>query len=388
MNRVCRSLVLCAALALAGSTAQAEARTSPPHEALLDRIAFSSNRSGTAQIYVMNEDGSGQTRLTNSAPFDDMQPAWSPDGTRIAFTRGIVYQSANLAASSIVVMDAGGGNERVLADEPGVNVRPAWSPDGRRLLYGHGTPAQRPIDIWVMNADGTDKHAVTTSGDAYPAAWSPDGSRIVFIQGRDIWVMDDDGANQTRLTTTANTDDPFVGNFTLNWAPSNRIVFTSNRDGGGRQVYSMEPDGTDQTRLVNDGAENKFPAWSPDGSRIAYSRSTIPCVAVECGLNNLFAGYEIFVMNADGSGQTRITITTPPGRDFGESYPAYAPRVGLHRGKHARPSTVAAESHGLAATGSVARPFAVLGIAFVAAGSALRRLGISKRAATVPSIPV
>ncbi|MEX2555948.1 MAG: hypothetical protein WEB06_09970 [Actinomycetota bacterium] len=376
-SRVWRSLSLCAVLAFAGSSPSAGASTSPLDREVLDRIAFSSSRTGTAQIYVMNEDGSGQTRLTDSAPFDDMQPAWSPDGTRVAFTRGIVYQSANLVASRIVVMDAGGGNEVVVADEPGVNVRPAWSPDGKRLLYGHGINPS-PLDVWVMNADGSDKHAVTTSGDAYPAAWSPDGSQIVFgTQALDIWVMDDDGANQTRLTTTAD-------NYTPNWAPSDRIVFTSTRDGGGRQVYSMEPDGTDQTRLVEDGAENKFPAWSPDGSRIAYSRSTIPCVGAAC---NLIGGYEIYVMNADGSSQTRITNTNPPGREFGESYPAYAPRTGgLLTGRHAKTSTLAAVGLGLAATGWDPGPSALLGTALVVGGFGLRRSGLSKRARNVPNI--
>lgn len=196
----------------------------------LDRIAFTSNRTGTAQIYLMTADGSGQTRLTNSAPFDDMQPTWSPDGRRIAFSRGSSYQSANLGSSSIVVMDSGGGNEQVLADETGINFRPAWSPDGQRILYIHGSPTQAPFDVWVMNADGTGKHAVTTSGDTNPAAWSPDGSRIVF--GRtaplEIWIMNADGGGRTRLTPTAS-------NYTPNWGPGSRIVFTSTREVGARR---------------------------------------------------------------------------------------------------------------------------------------------------------
>lgn len=339
----------------------------------LERIAFTSNRSGTAQIYVMNADGSGQTRLTNSAPFDDMQPAWSPDGTRIAFSRGTSYQSANLGSSSIVVMDSSGGNEQVLAAETGINFRPAWSPDGQRILYIHGSPTQAPFDVWVMNADGTDKHAVNTNGVTNPAAWSPDGSRIVF--GRtaplEIWVMNADGTGETRLTTT-------VPNYTPNWAPSNRIVFTSARDGGAKQVYVMDPDGTNQTRLADDGAENKFPTWSPDGSRIAYSRSTVPCVGAECSSTQL-GGYEIYVMNADGSGQTRITNTTPPGREFGDGYPAYAPRVSSAADPGAQSLAVAPAGQILPATGSTQLPVAFSAVLLVAGGSALLRTGKSRR---------
>lgn len=338
----------------------------------LDRIAFTSNRSGTAQIYVMNADGSGQTRLSNSAPFDDMQPAWSPDGSRIAFTRGNMYQSANLGSSSIVVMDSTGGNEKVLGAETGINFRPAWSPDGQRILYIHGSPTQAPFDLWVMNADGTGKHAVTTSGVANPAAWSPDGSRIVF--GRtaplEIWVINADGSGETRLTTT-------VPNYTPNWAPSNRILFTSAPDGGPKQVYVMDPDGRNQIRLADDGAENKFPAWSPDGSRIAYSRSTIPCIGVECGLTQL-GGYEIYVMNADGSGQTQITTTTPPSREFGNGYPAYAPRLESGTAPNAQALADAPQGGILPATGSTQLPFAALAILLMASGSVLLRIAKSE----------
>jgi Tol biopolymer transport system component len=370
-DRVWRALALGAALALVGMSTSAVPRALGRDDTVIDRMAFTSNRAGTAQIYVMNEDGSDQKRLTDSAPFDDMQPAWSPDGTRIAFTRGIGYQSANLGASSIVVMDAGGGNERVLANEQGINLKPAWSPDGRRILYAHGSPTQSPFEIWVMNADGTDKHAVPNSKDAYPAAWSPDGSRIVFNRAVDVWVMNDDGTNQSRLTTTGN-------NYTPSWAPSERIVFTSTRDGAGKQVYSMDPDGKNQARLVDDGSENKFPAWSPDGLRIAYSRSTIPCDGPECGLTQI-GGYEIYSMNADGSDQTRITNTTPPGREFGEGYPAYAPRVRTPAGSRARSSTVTTGMPGLASSGVGTQPVALTATAFVVGGWVLRRLAAKSR---------
>lgn len=361
-------VALCAALAMSSTLLMAQGFTDNPDSA--GRIAFSSNRSGTAQIYLMNEDGSGQTRLTNSAPFDDMHPAWSPDGRRIAFTRGVGYQSANLIASSIMVTDAGGGDEQVIADEEGINVKPAWSPNGQKILYAHGTATQTPFELWIMNTDGTEKHAVPNSRDAFPAAWSADGRRIVFNRALDIWTMDINGTGLSRLTTTGN-------NYTPNWAPADRIVFTSTRDGAGKQMYVMEANGENQVRLVDDGAENKFPAWSPDGSRISYSRSTVPCVAAQCSLTQL-GGYEIFSMNADGSGQIRLTNTTPPGREFGEGYPAYEPRVAGHSGSDASTSTDANKSPLLPATGSDSWLRAIFAIALILGGSALRRVRIAR----------
>jgi Tol biopolymer transport system component len=119
------------------------------------RIAFVSNREGNTDIYVMNADGSQQTRLTNN-PANDTDPTWSPDGQRIAF----------------------------VSDRDGIE------------------------NIYMMNADGTHQVRLTnnplnTSGD-YAPTWSPDGRHIAFVSNRagryDIYMMNTDGSHQTRLT--------------------------------------------------------------------------------------------------------------------------------------------------------------------------------------------
>ena len=174
------------------------------------RIAFQSDRDGNAEIYVMNADGSGQTRLTNNPANDDV-PAWSPDGAKIAF------QSTR---------------------------------DGN-------------YDIYVMNADGSGQTRLTTNpyfNDDVPA-WSPRGGKIAFKSTRDgnaeIYVMNADGTGQTRLTTNSATDGNPV------WSPNGaKIAFESNRDGN-YEIYVMNADGSGQTRLTNNPATDARPGWSP-----------------------------------------------------------------------------------------------------------------------------
>lgn len=286
-------------------------------------IAFSSNREGTAQIYVMNDDGSNQTRVTRSSFDDDTQPTWSADGRTIVFARGHGYQSSAVLQSSIIAVDVNTGTERVLTDDPGVNFRPAFSPDGHWIVYVHGpqTATNGPFDLWLMRPDGSSRHPLTTEGDVTQPSWSPDGRSIVVNRGSGLAIV-----SVTNATIRPLPPPPAGADFTPSWWPGTRILFTSTRDGGAKQIYVMDPDGSHVHRLVNDAAEDKYPTWSPDGDHIAYSRSTVPCTAAggECSLTQL-GGFEIFEMNADGSGQQQLTSTAIPQAQFGDSYPTFRP---------------------------------------------------------------
>jgi TolB protein len=246
------------------------------------KIAFASQRDGNLEIYVMNADGSGQTRLTNN-PANESKPAWSPDGSRIAFS------SNRDGNAEIYVMNAGGSGQTRLTNNPALDVTPAWSPDGSRIAFSSDRDGNR--EIYVMNADGSGQTRLTNNPatDAEPA-WSPDGSRIAFDSDRDgtgaeIYVMNAGGSGQTRLTTTASGTPPI--SVAPAWSPDgSRIAFWSNRDGN-PEIYVMNacPD-CDQKRLTNNPAHDVSPAWSPDGSKIAFD-----------------SGKNISVMNADGNGQ-------------------------------------------------------------------------------------
>ena len=225
------------------------------------RIAFNSIRDGNWEIYVMNVDGSGQARLTNNST-NDFDPAWSPDGTRIAFYS---YRDGNW---DIYVMNADGTGQVRLTNNAAGDVSPAWSPDGTRIAFNSDRDGND--EIYVMNADGSGPVRLTNYSaiDAAPA-WSPDGTRLAYESYRGVYyaihVMNADGSGQTPLTDSSGSD------VSPAWSPDGtRIAFRSDRDGN-RELYLMNADGSGQTRLTNYSDHDEEPAWSPDGTRIAFT---------------------------------------------------------------------------------------------------------------------
>ena len=146
------------------------------------------------------------TNLVNITrhPEEDAYPAWSPDGSRIAFHS---LRDGNL---EVYTVDPDGSNPVNLTNDPAADSRPAWSPDGASIAFSSRRNGG-DIDIFTMNADGSAPVDITRNeayADYWPA-WSPDGTRIAFASNRDgdfdIYVMDADGSNPVNLTRT-NTD--------------------------------------------------------------------------------------------------------------------------------------------------------------------------------------
>jgi len=142
-----------------------------------ERIAFCSDRDGNWEIYVMNADGTGQTRLTNN-PLPDLEPAWSPDGTKIAFVRGNPESwPSGFEDWDIWVMNADGTGQTQLTSSIRHESGPTWSPDGTKIAFTKGIPGEdEPCEIWVMNSDGSGQTALIGNpswNDVWPAWWGP-----------------------------------------------------------------------------------------------------------------------------------------------------------------------------------------------------------------------
>lgn len=220
------------------------------------KVAFASNRgtAGNYEIYAMNRDGTGVHAITSAGGFNWF-PAWSPDGSRIAF------ESARDGFLAIYVVGADGtGLTRLTSDSAG-DEHPSWSPDGSRIAFAgaRGGTAQ----IYTMAPDGSDAHALTQSADPATApVYSPDGSRIAYVVvppsgNARLHVMAADGTGD--VTVTDGTDFSTFPN----WSPDGRkLAFMAQHDGAW-QVYIIGANGTRLTALTSGSGTNLFPVWTP-----------------------------------------------------------------------------------------------------------------------------
>ncbi|HEX8423235.1 MAG TPA: hypothetical protein VF634_07485, partial [Pyrinomonadaceae bacterium] len=152
-----------------------------PTPTLDSKIAFTSERDGNQEIYIMDPDGSQQTRLTNNTA-SDADPAWSPDGTKIAFVSDR-DGSGGVGIGEIYVMNPYGNAQTRLTTNVTFDFSPAWSPDSTKLAFVRFTldNSELTYDIYVMDADGTDQTRLTTdAGGDFDPSWSPDGTTIAF----------------------------------------------------------------------------------------------------------------------------------------------------------------------------------------------------------------
>ena len=243
-------------------------------------IAFTTNRGGTVEIYLMAADGANPVNFTRDPANADVEPAWSPDGTRVAFVKGPVFEAA-----SLYVMDADGLNLRGLG--PSSAGTPAWSPEGTTIAFASG-------DIWVISADGSNLVNLTEHpAPEFEPTWSPDGTRIAFtrhVDGNDeIYVMGADGSNPVNLTNHSAHDlEPA-------WSPDGtKIAFARGPDFDAKDVYVMDADGSNPVNLTNQPGDDGWPTWSPDGTKIAFS-------------TRRDGHLEVYIMDADGSDPVNLT---------------------------------------------------------------------------------
>jgi TolB protein len=276
-------------------------------------IAFTLRDSaGRLQIFTANPDGSEQRQLTFEG--DNGRPAWSPDGTRLAFV------TTRALGVSVAIMDANGSQQIVLA----AGDAPDWSHDSQSIAFSRGG------QIWVMRVEGRELRQLTRSSTfkAGPS-WSPDGTRMAFILIQDpqsptsprptIGTINADGTNERILTPPGRVNvriEPDGARAVLEtaddanapaWSPvGDRIAFWSGIEQRYGQVWVINADGSGSMQLTDDPTHRNSddPSWSPDGRKILFSTGRSGTV-------------ELWVMNSDGTGQHRLFQIDPgpfPGR--------------------------------------------------------------------------
>lgn len=240
-----------------------------------------------SEIYVMNPDGSDITPLTNNN-VGDYDPCWSPDGSKI------VYSSDG----AIWVMNADGSNQKPLTTPPEDNYDsdPAWSPDGNKIAFIRNNDFNHAF-LYMMEADGSSPTRLLPDEDyVYHPSWSPDGTKLLVGIYPDLALVNPNSGSVTAKTSFGglkfSADDPC-------WSPDgSRITFTREYPStGDREVCVINGDLTGTpTLLVENGGE---PNWSPDGTKIVFARMP----------------RSIWIMNPDGSGVSDLTPTMPGAED-------------------------------------------------------------------------
>jgi Tol biopolymer transport system component len=269
------------------------------------------------EIYVMDADGDPETRLTNNLQVFDSNPTFSPNGTKIAFDS---FRDFN---DNIYMMDAfdtnldgNGDNVKRLTKKTASDTEPAFSPSGTKIAFtsDRADPGGDNYDIYVMKAKPEGRRnrpKNLTKNAAYDAeaSFSPNGTKIVFTSTRDdadgdIYVMNSDGTGVTRLTSNEAYDAD------ANFSPDGtKIVFRSGRNDNGNdpsEVYVMDAvdsdnngEGDNMTNLSNDStASDAFPAFSPDGTKVVFRSNR----TTGTGVDNDDGETEIIVVNANGTG--------------------------------------------------------------------------------------
>ncbi len=236
-------------------------------------------------IFLIDPDGSGRSALIDDPTAFEWDPAWSPDGTKLAFGLG---GDAAESRTGLYVANSDGSGVRLLLEDSSGPTSPSWSSDGREIVFesglGHEQTGSGNRDVYSIDVESGELTRLTDdpARDEYPAL-SPNGTKIAFTRQQDgvvdIYVMNADGAGVIQLTRGEGEG------FRPAWSPDGtKIAFERNA-----HIYVMNADGTGVMRLTEGPAEDGEPAWSPDGTKIAFGRDA-----------------DIYIMNADGTEVTRL----------------------------------------------------------------------------------
>jgi dipeptidyl aminopeptidase/acylaminoacyl peptidase len=260
----------------------AATRSATPLSVVFERVTAA----GNADVVVTNENGKPQRNVTLKSTANESSPAFSPTGKSIVFT------TDRKGRFTLWTMNADGTKQRQLTPSGGSDVNPIYSPDGRWIAFA--CSAHGNWDICVVTSRGTGRRNLThDSAVELDPSWSPDSKQVVFDrivgQKSDIWTVSPKGGTALDITpgTALNELDPTL-------SKSGQLAFDAIDEKGNYDIYVTKPRSTQAIRLTTDPAEDSAPVYSPDGTKLLF-------VSARTG------DYEIFEMDADGSGQRDVS---------------------------------------------------------------------------------
>ena len=288
--------------ASADAAASSAEPTALPAPTVAGTLAFAH---AGGEIALIDADGSGLTMLAKGGSAAVLaQPAWSPDGRRIAFVK-----SSGIKTMTIWIVDADGSGLRKLATASSTSFSPAWSPDGGRLAFMRLDPATGRERLAIVDTDGSDLRTLPAKASLgtynVPAAWASDGD-IYGVWGTDVYRTDPDGRRVIQVTKTGD-----VGAFAVSPDAARLAIFNLQDD-----CIELRPNGgagdalvvvDELSAYIDEPSVNL--TWSPDGRAIAFAKG-----------NEIDAAGALYVVNADGTGLSKVPDTD--GRAFS---PAWRP---------------------------------------------------------------
>ncbi|MEO6115336.1 MAG: hypothetical protein ABIP33_03035 [Pseudolysinimonas sp.] len=307
------SAVVLTTLSLAGCSSAAPSASSPtpsskPVAAPAGRIVFRQFLDAVqtqGALFVINTDGTHKMQLTKPAAAEnDGEPNWSADGTRIAYAKLTGVGTASESHEIDVINADGSGNVSLTTagtpDDVNFNDQPAFSPDGTEIAYAHGggNPSANQLvntGIFIMDADGSNQHEVVTmppsAADVGGVAWSPDGKQLLYgvsntgsgkpTGGRAFFIVNVDGTGNTQLTKWDSGADGVP-----DWsAKTNAIAFrvAPNEESGIGNFFTVRPDGSSLSQVTRfkSAVMSHRVAFSPDGDWIVFGVNSTGTTHIE-----------------------------------------------------------------------------------------------------------